>query len=475
MHNLFVLITLNTMNSLLKYLSFAVLLNLTISCSNNDSEEVYEDLPSLEERLHAGGETTVFLTSSNSYSTPAPNLSGTDITDHLDGDVDFESVFVTAPATINQGLGTIFNNSSCISCHPRDGRPSFPTNINARSGFFLRVSLSGQLANGASIPVPGFGTQIQNQAIFGYQPEAKFQVVFSDIVETLADGTQVILKKPTYSLIDTYIPFPSNGLLSPRIGSPVFGLGLLEVIPENYILQNQDINDANGDGISGKANYVFDAVSGTTKIGRFGWKANTATILEQCAGAYNGDMGITTYLKPIETGFGQSNGEDGLGDDPELADNILQRVALYCKTLAVPAPRDITDNNVRRGAKIFEQLDCAKCHIPKMQTGSSSISVLANQTIFPYSDMLLHDMGDDLADNRTDFLASGNEWKTRPLWGIGLTNVVNNHTNFLHDGRAKNITEAILWHGGEAQNSKNKFKQLSTKDRNDLLKFINSL
>mgnify|MGYP002662571463 FL=1 len=193
----------------------------------------------------------------------------------------------------------------------------------------------------------------------------------------------MILKKPTYSLIDTYIPFPSNGLLSPRIGSPVFGLGLLEVIPENYILQNQDINDANGDGISGKANYVFDAVSGTTKIGRFGWKANTATILEQCAGAYNGDMGITTYLKPIETGFGQSNGEDGLGDDPELADNILQRVALYCKTLAVPAPRDITDNNVRRGAKIFEQLDCAKCHIPKMQTGSSSISVLANQTIFP--------------------------------------------------------------------------------------------
>lgn len=134
------------MNSLLKYLSFAVLLNLTISCSNNDSEEVYEDLPSLEERLHAGGETTVFLTSSNSYSTPAPNLSGTNLTDHLDGDVDFESVFVTAPATINQGLGTIFNNSSCISCHPRDGRPSFPTNINARSGFFLRVSLSGQLA-----------------------------------------------------------------------------------------------------------------------------------------------------------------------------------------------------------------------------------------------------------------------------------------------------------------------------------------
>lgn len=463
------------MNAVLKYPFLAVFIILLISCSDNDSEEVYEDLPSLEDRLFAGGQTTVFLTSSNSFSTPAPNINGSDLADHLDGDVDFESVFVTAPASINQGLGTIFNNSSCVSCHPRDGRPSFPANINARSGFFLRVSLPGQLENGAPIPVPGFGTQIQNQAIFGYQPEGKFQVTYTDIVEILSDGTQITLKKPTYSLIDTYIPFPGNALLSPRIGSPVFGLGLLEVITENDILQNQDINDTDGDGISGKANYVFDAVTGTTKIGRFGWKANTATILEQCAGAYNGDMGITSYLKPIETGFGQSNGEDGFGDDPELADHILQRVALYCKTLAVPAPRNITVSNVRRGAKIFEQLECAKCHIPKMQTGPSAIAALANQTIFPYSDLLLHDMGDGLADNRSDFLANGNEWKTRPLWGIGLTNVVNNHTDFLHDGRAKNITEAILWHGGEALNSKNKFKQLSAKDRNDLLNFINSL
>jgi len=463
------------MNAILKYPFLAVFIILLISCSDNDSEEVYEDLPSLEDRLFAGGQTTVFLTSSNSFSTPAPNINGSDLADHLDGDVDFESVFVTAPASINQGLGTIFNNSSCVSCHPRDGRPSFPANINARSGFFLRVSLPGQLENGAPIPVPGFGTQIQNQAIFGYQPEGKFQVTYTDIVEILSDGTQITLKKPTYSLIDTYIPFPGNALLSPRIGSPVFGLGLLEVITENDILQNQDINDTDGDGISGKANYVFDAVTGTTKIGRFGWKANTATILEQCAGAYNGDMGITSYLKPIETGFGQSNGEDGFGDDPELADHILQRVALYCKTLAVPAPRNITFSNVRRGAKIFEQLECAKCHIPKMQTGPSAIAALANQTIFPYSDLLLHDMGDGLADNRSDFLANGNEWKTRPLWGIGLTNVVNNHTDFLHDGRAKNITEAILWHGGEALNSKNKFKQLSAKDRNDLLNFINSL
>lgn len=463
------------MNSPLKYFACLVLTALFFSCSDNESESAYEDLPSLNDRLMAGGETTVFLTSSNSFSTPAPNLSASDLSDHLAGDVDFEAIFVTAPASINQGLGTIFNNSSCVSCHPRDGRAAFPTNLNAKSGFFFRVSLPGQLENGGSIPVPGFGTQIQNQAIFGYQPEGKFQVTFQDVVEVFADGTQVILKKPNYSLIDTYIPFPGNALISPRIGSPVFGLGLLEAITEEDILQNQDIYDVNADGISGKANYVFDAVSGTVQLGRFGWKANTATILEQCAGAYNGDMGITSYLKPIETGFGQTNGEDGLGDDPELPDAILHQVATYCQTLAVPAPRNLNNQTVRRGAKIFEEIQCAKCHIPKMKTGNASISALANQTIFPYSDLLLHDMGEGLADHRPDFLADGNEWKTRPLWGIGLTQVVNGHTHFLHDGRAKNITEAILWHGGEALSAKNKFKQLPAQDRAALLEFINSL
>ncbi len=463
------------MSFIKKHLSLLFAFFTLISCSNNDSEEVYEDLPNLEERLFAGGQTTVFLTSSNSFSTPATNLNSADLATHLDGDANFETVFVTAPANINPGLGTIFNNSSCVACHPKDGRSAFPIDLSARSGFFLRTSLPGTDPHGGPKPVPGFGTQIQNQAIFGYQPESKFQVAFSDIIETLADGTQIILRKPTYHLIDTYISFPSNAMLSPRLASPVFGLGLLEAISESYILQNQDINDANGDGISGKANYVYDVVTGTSKIGRFGWKANTASVIEQSAGAYNGDMGITSYLFPQESSFGQTNGNDNLFDDPEIENEILDDVNFYCQTLAVPAPRNIANTNVRHGAKIFEQLECAKCHIPKMQTGSSSISALANQTIYPYSDMLLHDMGENLADNRPDFLATGNEWKTRTLWGIGLTQVVNGHTNFLHDGRAKNITEAILWHGGEAQNAKNKFKQLSAKDRNDLLEFINSL
>ena len=447
------------------------------SCSNDDAanDSLYENLPDLSERLNAGGETTVFLSSSNAFSTPSTNLFAQDLEDHFFGDAQFEAAFVTAPAQINSGIGPIFSNTSCVSCHAKDGRSAFPTNINGLSGFLMKTSIPGVGAHGEPASVPGFGTQIQNQAIFGYQAEAKLHVSYSDIIETFADGTQVVLKKPNYSLLDTYISMPANAMLSPRLAPPVFGLGLLEAIPDAAILANQDINDANGDGISGKANYVYDLVSRQSKIGKFGWKANTATILEQCAVAYNNDMGITSYLLPQETGDGQTNGNDGLKDDPEITNEILEKVAVYCKTLGVPAPRNINLPSVRKGAELFDDLKCSKCHTPKQKSGYSTIVSISNQTFFPYSDMLLHDMGNELADNRPDFLANGNEWKTRPLWGIGLTQVVNGHTQFLHDGRAKNITEAILWHGGEAQNSKNKFKQLSKKDRDDLLNFINSL
>ncbi|MBU2939068.1 c-type cytochrome [Lacinutrix sp. C3R15] len=453
---------------------FVFVLALFTSCSEDVSED-YVDLPDLENRLLAGGDTTIFLTSSNAFSTPAANLNGSDLDMHLDGDFQFEAAFVTAPADVNEGIGPIFNNTSCISCHPKDGRAPFPDNLNSLSGFFLRSSIPGQDVNGGPVPAPGFGLQIQNQAIFGYEPEAKFQVNYTTIVETLADGTEITLQKPDYTLIDTYVAAPSNILLSPRLAPPVFGLGLLEAIPESEILMYQDVDDIDQDGISGKANYVFDVVSGTTQIGRFGWKANTATILEQCAGAYLHDMGITNSLFSQETGFGQTNGSDGLADDPELTEEILNQVVFYCQTLAVPAPRDIEDDSVRRGAQLFEDLQCASCHVPSMTTSSNTISAISNQTIYAYSDMLLHDMGEGLADNRPDYLANGSEWKTRPLWGIGLTQVVNGHTDFLHDGRAKNITEAILWHGGEAENAKSMFKDLTTDQREDLLNFVNSL
>lgn len=451
-------------------------ISILFSACAKDEYEVIDSLPDLSDRIKAGGETTVFNATSFAYSFPALNLDDEEDFKHGEGDKIFDFRYVSAPYHINQGLGPIFNNNSCVACHPEDGRAIFPKNINDRSGFFLRTSL-GVDANFNNIPTPGFGTQIQNQALifYGFQPEAQFAVTYTDIVETFADGTKVILKKPHYSLINSYIQPPADMLLSPRIGSPVFGLGLLENIPAENIIAAQDVNDRDNDGISGKANFVYDAVSKSVQLGRFGWKANTATLLEQCAGAFVHDMGITSPLFPKETGDGQSNGNDGYADDPEIDQQTLDMVTFYCQTLAVPAARNLDKTSVRNGAKIFEEIGCAKCHTPQQKTGKSDIKALANQTFYPYTDMLLHDMGDDLADGRPDFQANGNEWKTRPLWGIGLQALVNGHTEFLHDGRAKNITEAILWHGGEAKNAKEEFKKLSKKQREDLLEFLNSI
>lgn len=444
---------------------------LFISCEHNEEDPV--DISYLSDRVYAGGETTIFEENSEAFGSPASNLSSSNLLRHLDGDAHFEANFVTGPADINPGLGSIFNNSSCINCHPRDGRSGFPQDLTSRSGFFLRTSIAGTDAHGAPNPTPGFGFQLQNQAIFGYEPEVRFKVTYTEITETLADGTQVQLRKPTYSVYDAYIPFPAGAMLSPRLAPPVFGLGLLEAIPESQILAWADENDADGDGISGKPNYVWDPSVQKTVLGRFGWKANNS-LLAQNAGAYNQDMGVTNYVMPVESSFGQSQ-YYSYTDEPEITNDVLDDVTFYTRTLGVPAMRNTDDPNVINGAKIFDRLDCAKCHIPKATSGSFDVAEVANQTFYAYTDMLLHDMGDDLGDGRPDFLATGNEWKTRPLWGIGMTDLVNGHTHFLHDGRARNITEAILWHGGEGENAKEQFKELSTNDRNDLLKFLNSL
>lgn len=459
-------------NTIFKVVYLVIL--VFVSCSKDEGYTPV--IPNVEERIKAGGETTIFERGFFSFDNPASNLNKTNLAMHLAGDGEFEQVFVTAPSDVNPGLGKVFNNVSCIDCHPKDGRAPFPTDINERSGFFLRTSIPGMNAHGGPNPVPHFGAQLQNQAVYGVTPEAKFTVTYTDVPVTFADGTVVLLKKPTYGITDTYTTFPSNAMLSPRIGPPVFGLGLLEAIKESDILAKQDINDADGDGISGKANYVWDIETKTMKLGRFGWKANTATVMHQSAEAYNQDMGITNYLFPIESSYGQTNGEQNLNDDPEISNEVLDNVALYCRTLAVPAARNLTEPKVVRGYELFEAAKCASCHTPKHVTGTfNGVPAISNQVIYPYTDMLLHDMGEGLADGRPDFLATGNEWKTRPLWGIGLTETVNGHTNFLHDGRAKNIEEAILWHGGEAKKSQEYYRNLSKSDREALLAFVNSL
>lgn len=443
---------------------------LLVSCNNqNDGELKKIDGES------AGGETTVFVRTSQAFGLPAPNLSSEHLEKHFAGDIGFEALFVVSPAPKNGGLGPVFNNISCNGCHPSDGRASFPENINALSGFFYKISVPGSDEHGGPAPVPGFGTQLQHQSVYGFQAEGKMSVTFQNQTVSLADGTTVTLQKPVYSILSPYLPLPQNVLISPRIGMPVFGLGLLEAIPEAAILANADPDDRDKDEISGKANYVWDPVTGTTKLGRFGWKAGTPSVLVQTAGAFNEDMGLTNYLKPTESSAGQSNG-DPTAVSPEISHELLENVVFYSLTLGVPAGRNFDNSDVIQGRDIFEQLKCATCHIPSFTTGTyEGIPEISNQKIYPYTDMLLHDMGDELADNRPEFLANGNEWKTRPLWGIGLTAVTSGHTSFLHDGRARNLTEAILWHGGEAEKSKEDFKKLSTKDREMLLSFIQSL
>lgn len=452
-----------------------IFITILISC-DEDTELPTPIIPDIEQRIMAGGETTIFESGIFSFDNPAPNLSSLNLEMHLSGDAQFEAAFVTAPAEINSGLGAQFNNTSCIACHPKDGRAGFPNNINDFSGFFLRTSIPGEDTNGGPNPVPGFGGQLQNHAIYGKQPEVQFSVTYVDLPIIFVDGSVVTLKKPIYSVYNEYIPLPTNIMFSPRIGPPVYGLGLLETIEESELLALQDIHDVDGDEISGKANMVWDPVSKTKKIGRFGWKGGAPTIMVQSAGAYSGDMGITTPLFPVEADYGQTNGENNLTDDPELSQEILDQVNLYCQTLAVPAARNLDDETVIKGYEIFIEANCNSCHVEKFVTGNNpKIPAISNQTIYPYTDLLLHDMGDDLADGRPEFLADGNEWQTRPLWGIGLTKNVNGHTDFLHDGRAKSIEEAILWHGGEAKESQEYYRKLSKDDRDALLDFLNSI
>ncbi len=449
-----------------------VLIGFSLFCS---CEKVSEDDYSIADRSASGGDLTVYGSTSQAFGTPAPNLSAENLVRHMAGDVAFEATFVSSPSPKNGGLGTVFNNNACDACHPTDGRASFPTNVNALSGFFLRISLEGTDEYGGPKPVPGFGTQLQHQALYGVQPEARLTVNFSEHAIELSDGTIAYLRVPEYGIAEPYMEMPANVLISPRIGMPVFGLGLLEAIPEEQILANADPDDLDGDGISGKANYVWDVVTQSVQLGRFGWKGGAASILAQSAGAYSEDMGLTSYLHPIPSSYGQTNGDTAI-NTIEISQEEIDKVVFYGQTLGVPAARSLDDPKVIAGYRIFERINCSSCHIASFTTGTeAALDELKNQKIYPYTDMLLHDMGEGLADNRSEFLADGREWKTRPLWGIGLTELTSGHTNFLHDGRARNLTEAIVWHGGEAEKSRDAFIALSAEDRESLLSFLNAL
>lgn len=440
----------------------------------------------------SGGSATVKKSDQNAFSLPSANLSPVRRLDFSVGNSFFRSPWVIAPSTTTarDGLGPLFNTNACQNCHIKDGRghPPEAGDTNAVS-MLVRLSIPDDPAfadliqrNGV-LPEPNYGGQLQDMANPGVTPEGKVRVEYDALTVKFRDGTAVELRQPTLRITQLgYGPMHPETHVSARIAPPMIGLGLLEAIADEAVLANADPDDRNGDGISGRANWVWDDAQQKVVMGRFGWKAGQPNLNQQNVHAFSGDMGLTTSLRrfddctPAQTdclAAPNGNGPDG---EPEVSDNILRLVEFYTRNLGVPARRNVDDPQVLTGKNLFFQAGCQQCHVPSFKTRADAAEPeLANQEIRPYTDLLLHDMGDGLADNRTEFQATGREWRTPPLWGLGLTAAVNGHTQMLHDGRARNALEAILWHGGEAQAAQRQVLALNAEQREALLAFLNSL
>lgn len=434
------------------------------------------------EEFPAGSGTTSDL-SVQAFSHPLSGTRGQDRRDFVVGNSFFQTVWVTSPAstTARDGLGPTFNAISCTACHFKDGRGRGLPDTDGKVDVSLLFRLRVKNADGTVSISENYGGQFNPQGIQGVAGEGDAIVSFETITGNFSDGEKFELKKPKYSFINlAFGAFNKNTIFSPRVGPQMIGLGLIENIDESDIAKKADPDDLNKDGISGRVNTVYSLVQQKYVLGRFGWKAGQPSLLEQNAAAFHGDIGITSYLHPEEECPLVQIDCAAKRTQEDISEQLLGQVTLYTKLLAVPVRRDVNSPNVIRGKEIFNQINCQSCHTASYTTGNNStFDVLNNQIIYPYSDFLLHDMGDALADDVGNYKneedAGTREWRTPPLWGIGMFQIVNGHTRYLHDGRARNISEAILWHDGEGAASKAKFLKLSINDRNDLLTFLNSL
>ncbi len=415
----------------------------------------------------------------------------------------FRKLWVSSPSSTraSDGLGPLYNARSCQRCHLKDGRGHVPPEGGDAEGvantIFLRVSVPGEASDLpealravegylAALPDPVYGEQLQDFALPGMTPEYRLGVEWTYETVALAGGETAELRRPDWRAEDLgQGPLAEGAMLSPRIAPQMIGLGLLEAIPVEDILAGADPQDADGDGISGRANVVWSARHRRPLLGRFGLKAGKATVEEQSAAAFSGDIGISTPLHPDPWGEctpAQSACRDAPhGDDPERggleADaEALRLVTFYARNLAVPARRDWGDAQVLAGKRVFHETGCAACHRPRFVTQRlEDRPEQSFQLIWPWTDLLLHDMGEGLADHRPEARATGTEWRTPPLWGVGLTATVSGHTEFLHDGRARSLLEAVLWHGGEAQPARDRVVAMPPADRAALLRFLESL
>ena len=450
-------------------------MNLLISGCKKDTVQVLA--PESDEMYSAGINGTVDDETSNAFGNPIPRLSSDDNDKFVVGNSFNRNSWVTAPAstTGRDGLGPLFNATACASCHILDGRGKPPVGAEDLNSMIFRLSMPG------SLEVPNYGKQLQNHAINGVDAEGTVKITYTEIPGSYPDGTTYSLRKPDYTFIDLkYGDMPAGFLFSPRVAPKMTGAGNFDAVTDATLLSMADPSDANGDGISGHVNYVFDNIKKTTVIGRHGWKSNAASVANQVADAFINDIGITSDVFPDQqlagTQVGLYNNLPN-GGTPEITTDFYNDVVFYTSSLAMPQRRkNFADQDVLAGKKIFINVGCAKCHMPELKTGTHElVPQLSDQTIRPYSDLLLHDMGEGLADNRPDGEATGTEWRTTPLWGMSYYQTVNKHTFLLHDGRARNVEEAILWHGGESTKIIEDFKSLNKTDRDKLLKFLQTL
>lgn len=377
------------------------------------------------------------------------------------------------------GLGPTYNRPSCLSCHPRNGRGEPPpSELEPMRSMLVRLSIRGFGVHGGPKPEPSYGEQFNEFGVPGVPGEGVAALSWETHVETLADGEQVELRRPVLHFRKlAFGPLHPETMHSLRIASPLVGMGLLEAVPEADILALAETQRAAGAGVAGMPNRVFDQRAGRTVLGRFGWKANQPTVRQQIAAALIGDMGITSDVFPRhDCPPVQAECAAVSAEHPEVSTASLDAMTAYHFALGVPARRDAADPEVRRGEQVFAEAGCAGCHVPQLQTGPfPAFPALAGQTIQPYTDLLLHDMGEELADGRPDYEAGPRHWRTAPLWGIGLAGTVGDGAVYLHDGRARSLLEAILWHGGEAASAREVVRALSRSEREALLSFLRSL
>ena len=448
------------------------------------------------ERNSGGAATSLRSPDRNAFSHPAANMSFERRLDFHVGNGIFRKLWVSSPASTrsSDGLGPLFNARSCQSCHLKDGRGRPPAAGERAVSLLLRLSVPPRddterrrLAEGRipTLPEATYGGQLQNFSIQGVAAEGRIGITHEERVVPLAGGAEVRLRGPRYTLRDPgYGPLDPELMLSPRVAPPMIGLGLVEAIPEAEILALADPDDADGDGISGRANRVWSARHGRLTLGRFGWKAGVPSIEEQAARAFAGDLGLSSALVPYASGDCTARQAACLdaphGRDPvegvEVPKQMFDLVVFYAKHLAVPGRREVGAPTVLAGKRLFYDAGCTGCHRPKFVTArDAGQPEHAFQLVWPYSDFLLHDMGEALADHRPEGAATGREWRTPPLWGIGLTETVSGHLRFLHDGRARGLLEAILWHGGEAEAARQAVVRMSGEERAALLAFLRSL